>query len=283
VDPKDESDCTDKRNAIITRAQKMCKDGAHYLWSAEGQMPNDGGTVSFAEVKLDVSALELTTFCAATVTYKNTVYVCTGRFRHPGLANWPPPEKKPILKGQKISADSTDPKIQGLVAFINQYANNKGAQVGWGLKLTPRRVRGNDVTDYQDGKDLDDAVVWGEGCDGTRHFDCGGFVRWVANDVCKTSIAGIKEEVIDKKGNDPPRGELVPEDEVLLPGDILVYKGHIAFALGGETYKKGLGFRIVQAESACYGVNSGKTHSGDIGCIRLLPSTLLGHPVKTTG
>ena len=73
-------------------------------------------------------------------------------------------------------------------------------------------------------------------------------------------------------------GRLLKEGEPVLPADILLYKGHIAFALGdrpGQAYSIKEKFTVLQAESAIYGLNYTKARGGHTHCIRLSESTLL--------
>ena len=68
------------------------------------------------------------------------------------------------------------------------------------------------------------------------------------------------------------------EGDPILPADILVYAGHIAFAIGSpsQSYSKLTKYALAQAESAVYGVNYSRTHSQQSQkCIRLSASTLL--------
>lgn len=81
-----------------------------------------------------------------------------------------------------------------------------------------------------------------------------------------------------------PMGTLVDEGDDLLPADILVYSGHIAFAIGtpSQKYLKVNKYAVAQAESAVYGVNYGKTHTQESQkCIRLSASTLLNRKTST--
>ena len=161
-------------------------------------------------------------------------------------------------------------------------ARAPSSQVGWSSDLTPRVVKGDSITDYDTGTNVTNAVVWGEGCDDTQHFDCGGFVKYVVSKVCGAWIEGIsaKPDMPNLVGE--PMGTLVAEGDPILPADILVYAGHIAFAIGStsQPYNKSQGYPVAQAESAVYGVNYGKTHSQKSQkCIRLSPSTLLRRKV----
>ena len=271
--------CIQKRNDILAFCKRLADDGAHYLWGAAGEKPATTGTVRYAPVVLDPGRLGQTCFCAATITVSNVEYVCAGRFRHDDLASVRPPRKVAVPAVGAPDAAAT----KDLEAFIEKNGKNPAAQVGWGFDLTPRTVKGDSIMDYSTNTNVTNAVVWGEGCDDTQHFDCGGFVRYVVKKVCGASIAGISANPEQKNLFGEPMGALVNEGDDMLPADILVYAGHIAFALGtpAQKYSMITKYAVAQAESAVYGVNYGKTHGQKSQkCIRLSPSTLLNR--KTT-
>jgi hypothetical protein len=278
-----EQECTQKRNDILAYAKGLADDGAHYLWGANGEKPATSGSVLYAPVILDADTPEESCFCAATITVQKVVYVCAGRYRHKDLATSPPSKKVALTKGSPVNKQ--DPSISKILDFINKNANRPGAQVGWGSDLTPRKVKGDSITDYdtQPQTDITDGVVWGEGCDDTQHFDCGGFVRYVVRNVCGVPIGGIADNPDKKNPFGDPLGTLVAEGETVLPADILSYSGHIAFAIGAtsQPYNIHTSYAVAQAESAVYGVNYGKTHSQKSQkCIRLSPSTLLNRKIS---
>jgi hypothetical protein len=273
-----EQQCNQKRNDILALAKRLSDEGAHYLWGASGQKPAKTGTVQYAPVVLDASTPEATTFCAATIDVGKTTYVCAGRFCHPDLASSKPSRKVAVPAFGPPTADA----LKDLQSFIQKNASNPAAQVGWPSDLTPRVVKGDSIIDYNTNTNVTNAVVWGEGCDDTQHFDCGGFVKYVVSKVCGAWIEGIsaKPDMPNMVGE--PMGALVAEGDTILPADILVYAGHIAFAIGApaEAYNKTKGYAVAQAESAVYGVNYGKVHSQKSQkCIRLSPSTLLRRKV----
>lgn len=269
-----EQQCIQKRNDILAFAKSLSDDGAHYLWGAGGEKPGANGTVKYAPVVLDSDKVEQTTFCAATITVGGVVYVCAGRFRHKDLATAQPREK--------IAMPRTGPPaavpLKELLRFIDKNSKTPSTQIGWGTDLTPRMVKGDQIMDYSTGTNVTDLVVWGEGCDDTQHFDCGGFVRYVVRKVCGVSIDGISANPGKANIHGEPMGSLVAEGDDMLPADILVYAGHIAFAIGSpaQKYSSVTDYSLAQAESAVYGVNYGKTHrQHSQKCIRLSPSTLL--------
>lgn len=267
-----------RRQSILQYAKQLADEGAHYLWGADGSKPGAGGNVRLKKYKLDVNDLGHTTFCAATTRAQGEDlamydFVCAGRCSHPGMLG-----KKNPASG-KIANPASDTE---LIRFVQQKDAIRNREVGWGDALTPRRVEGDSVTDYERaGKpELVGHVVWGEGCDDTRHFDCGSFVRHVVQRVCHVSIDGITRQNLAVWKN--PWGQLmarnVAKGEPMLPADILVYPGHVAFAIdGGQKYDTGHEYFVAQAESAVYGVNYRKVHHGaNTKCIRLSDTTLLG-------
>lgn len=276
-----EQQCNQKRSDILAYAKSLADDGAHYLWGAGGEKPAASGTVQYAPVVLDSAKFEQTTFCAATITVAGVVYVCAGRFRHKDLASTTPREKIPL---PRVGPPQAGP-MKELVTFIDKNSKTPAAQIGWGTDLTPRQVKGDKIMDYSTKTDVTDLVVWGEGCDDTQHFDCGGFVRYVVKKVCGVSIDGISANPDKKNVHGEPMGSLVAEGDDMLPADILVYAGHIAFAIGSPSQKYSMvtDYALAQAESAVYGVNYGKTHSQHSQkCIRLSASTLLNKKTVTT-
>lgn len=161
-------------------------------------------------------------FCAAKLMVGGDVYVCAGRCLHPDLAKVRPSPK--VVLSPKSDAN--------VLAFIEKYGSKPDAQYGWGFELTPRVIMGKDIRDYGRNLLLSNQLVWGEGCDDTQHFDCGGFVRYVVKQVCHTAIAGISADPSKKNAYGKEMGTLVTEGDTVLPADILVYNGHIAFATG---------------------------------------------------
>lgn len=276
-----EQQCTQKRNDILAYCKRLADDGAHYLWGAAGDKPSANSAVRYAPVVLDPNQPGQTCFCAATVTVNNVVYVCAGRFRHSDLAATKP--------AQKIATPPVGPpdvnSLKELLSFIEKNGKNPASQVGWGFDLTPRVVKGDSIMDYSTSTNVTNSVVWGEGCDDTQHFDCGGFVRHVVRKVCGVPIDGITANPGGNNILGEPMGTLVAEGDTMLPADILVYAGHIAFAIGtpSQAYAKVSKYAVAQAESAVYGVNYGKTHGqASQKCIRLSASTLLNRKTTTT-
>lgn len=270
-----------KRQEILRLARKLASDGAHYLWGAEGLMPARGSRAFFAPVMLNPAYPRDTTFCAAKLRVEGVDYVCAGRCMHSDLIGVDPEPK--LVSDPEHNAT--------LLAFIEKYRDNSTAQYGWGFQLTPRKVLGKEIMDYRHNTLISENVVWGEGCDETLHFDCGGLVRYVVKQLFGFSITGISMLPNPSTMKNPwggPVAQLVKSGETILPADIVVYEGHIGFATGeeGATFGSTDAIKLAQAESATEGVNYNKVHKGKpTKIIRLSTSTLVGqgYPLSASG
>lgn len=272
----------DTRTRMLALASKLAEDGAHYLWGADALKPGADALGAFAAVKLDLRHLDQTTFCAATcsaldVQLQRRRFVCAGRCSHEQYIGARHP-------ASGVVADSAHD--EELATFTKRFAGKSAketteAQTGWTSRLTPRVVEGDRITDYARGKtELVGRVVWGEACTNRLHFDCGSFVRHVVKEVCHVDITGITRADLSKMRN-PWGGRMATEvmpGDLMMPTDILVYDGHVAFATRDGEYQRGHYYFVSQAESAVYGVNHDKKTHTQIStkCIRLTDSTLLG-------
>src|SRR5690348_306363 len=158
--------CTQKRAQILALAKRLADDGAHYLWGAEAHKPTRSTKHLYAPVVLSKDRADESCFCAAKLLVQGELYVCAGRCLHPDLAKVSPQTK--VVNSGKSDAN--------VLAFIDKYGDKPDAQYGWGFELTPRVIKGKDIRDYKRNLLLSNKLVWGEGCDDTLHFDCGGFV-----------------------------------------------------------------------------------------------------------
>lgn len=269
-----------KRQDILIECKSLSDQNCHYLWGAQGQKPTTKDTnpndVRYAPVVLDEKRLEETTFCAATICANSPhghyiSYVCTGRCGDTNHKDYP------------VHTVVSHTGYGELRKFIKQYKGNEHAQLAWGPQATPRKVLGGDITNYMTSvpKDLTNHVVWGEGCDDTLHFDCGGFVRYVIAKVCGVSlhtVTGMTRNPHKKNEWGGLLSRTLAPNEEILPGDILYWGHHIAFAIGdGHETVSSHSHNVAQAECAVFGVNYGKSH--DEVCkkvFRLTDSTLLG-------
>jgi cell wall-associated NlpC family hydrolase len=275
-----------KRQAILDLAQRLAKDGAHYLWGGNGDRPGEGD-VKLANAVLDPANPQNTIFCAASNQADGRTNVCAGRFRAPGLPPPPSPATDRLALAKGATVNSSSPAMQALLKFIDQYKTRPNSQTAWGFDLTPRVLLGSGIIDYgAGGKDITGSVVWGEGCQGTQHFDCAGFVRHVVLKVCGVSIAGITDgaaramaaNVKEVKAWGAPVGTLLAEGDPMEPADILIYPGHIAFAIAGPgvSYRKAAPYAVAQADCACFGVNYNVVHAqASTACVRLSSRVLI--------
>jgi cell wall-associated NlpC family hydrolase len=129
--------------------------GAHYLWGSQGSTPNMAGK----EVKFNPKSLNPNTvsFCAARCDRVGP-QVCGGRYAR-----------------RTLPAGLTNPTSPGSPA-LKKWLDENGhfAETNWDDSLTPRLTMGTGVTKQ---------IVWGEGCDDTRHFDCISFINWCLGHV----------------------------------------------------------------------------------------------------
>ena len=258
------------RDRIIAKAIALCDQGGHYLWAGKGQRPGEPGCTLTTPV-LDSTQLANTQFCAATINNN----VCAGRCLNPRMASVQPHVPR---VWNTMTGDVLD--------FINANKNNPGAQVGWTGGLTPRVLSGYTHADDRWGEPMDYSsgtavsllgkVVWGEGCDATQHFDCHGFVCYVLRQVCGVNIN--PESVTAQSAANNSVGTLLKEGDSMMPGDVLCYKGHVAFARDrGTIYAATGSYRLVHAEGAATGlVYSEKRRGGHNRCVRVSSATLLG-------
>jgi hypothetical protein len=153
-------------------------DGAHYVNGAKGARPNkkDGAAVRPNTVALEmVTALDRLAFFAASVALQKTDKVTTK------------------TSPDKHVCGGIYDTIGGLLvsdadAILRKYLgeqNPKSPADCWTKGgLTPRRLAGS-----RDTKNTG-RVVWGESCDGWRHFDCIGLVEFAVQQVVKRTIGG---------------------------------------------------------------------------------------------
>lgn len=250
------------RENIILVARKFV--GCHYLWGAAGARPGsrDGADYRPGGVTLDRPSLDPSSPCLnAAICSQNAtgeVYRCAGRWR-----------KAPHGR-------ITDPRDDDLVEFLSRFRAE-----GWGvymagyqdekrahyLNLTPRKVLGSNVSEYDGGGQ----PVWGEDCRWIRHFDCIGFINYVLDETTsapygtykvKAKDGTLKDVQVQGWSNDiagwVKSAQPIPLTDAPVPGDILFRRhadggwGHIAF-LGGDN-------KVLQAEGAAYGVHDHMTY-----------------------
>lgn len=261
------------RQQILSVAKQLADEGAHYLWGGNGEIPNSQNIHLFAPPILTNDINQEIAFCAARKSVEGQPFVCSGRC----LA---------VNNGR----DPTVPNPgsdQRFIAFLAKYVDASGKiapQTNWGTELTPRKVLGSGAGEpmqYTGTGPVSYAgkIVFGEGCDDTKHFDCYGFVNWVVERVCGVKITrGTSIPLLRNPAGDAI-GTVLGPDEPTLPADIWVFPGHIAFAIGSPVKDDSNGklkYHIAQAEASLYGVNYGKARTdAPTHRIRLSDSTLL--------
>lgn len=187
------------RKAAIKLAVQQAADGAHYLWGSRGGTPNKNEDVGFNKKDWNWGTLS---FCAA-IGKRNVPggpYICCGRYERMTLAAG---ATNPI----RTAADTA------LAAFKAKYEN--ASELDWGFDLTPRRCKGA----------VEENVVWGEGCDGTRHFDCISLINWCISrgdpDKRVFDIADYFYSI--EPGHHMAAKDVTGNDNDVMPADILIY------------------------------------------------------------
>ena len=171
------------RSYIVTIANNQV--GEHYLWGAEGQIPDDGVEVIMATPYGEGVTGRMIAYHTAQETTEGSHY-CSGRHAHSEVTGLP----------------HGDPKNQTHQANYRAYSWER---YDWRCKNW----------------------VYGEACEGHRHFDCSGLVYFVYNQagvpLVRTTAAGYAGMDTDIARTD------------LKPGDVC-YRGttHIGIYVGGN-------------------------------------------------
>jgi len=254
------------RQRILSVAKQLADEGAHYLWGGDGEVPNAQNLALFAPPVLSTEPTRDLAFCAAKKMVERMPFVCSGRCYA-------------VANGRNFLVPFPE-RDQRLAAFISRYAN--ASQTNWGTDLTPRKVLGSGAGapvnyNVDPPLNLNGQVVFGEGCDDTKHFDCYGFVNWIVQLVCGVKITRGTSIPLLKNPSGDPIGTLLAANDATLPADLLIYPGHIAFAIGSPvTSGSKVTYSLAQAEASIYGVTYGKSRSDTpTQRIRLTDSTLL--------
>jgi cell wall-associated NlpC family hydrolase len=137
------------RQRVIDFAKDQAYAGAHYLWGSQGGTPTSGREVKFNPKSLNPATVS---FCAARCE-RDGIQVCGGRYM------------------RRKHAAGEDTPTSASSAYLKQWIADNGSygETNWDDSLTPRLQKGTGVPEM---------IVWGEGCDDTRHFDCISFVNW---------------------------------------------------------------------------------------------------------
>lgn len=233
-DPVRPKATTGKRIVEIARSLV----GSHYLNGAYGATPdgNDGAPcrpdavkliadpkrldpVKQADKKRDLAVLAAHTHIVNSKLNIDRYCICGGNYKS--------------VEGAPAAPAPNDP-------VLNDYLNSLKGQhpTAWRRhfdRFTPRRVYGP-----APGGDIGGTLVWGQSCQGVRHFDCIGFISyclWRATDqVVQLAIA------LWRKPGQPMAGSKVydlsagQKPDALLDADILVKADHhIAWVDAGGT------------------------------------------------
>jgi hypothetical protein len=137
------------RQRVVDFALEQAYAGAHYLWGSQGSTPNAGREVKFNRKSLNPATVS---FCAA-YCERDKPQVCGGRYA-----------RRTLPSGLANPVSSSSPALTAWIAENGHYA-----ETDWDDTLTPRLQKGTGVAEQ---------IVWGEGCDATRHFDCISFINW---------------------------------------------------------------------------------------------------------
>lgn len=196
---------TAARQCVVHAALEQAYEGAHYMWGSQGGTPNDkGGEVTFNPKNLSPARVS---FCAAHCK-RDGAQVCGGRWHQKTLASvWKGPPGS-----TKGAVSASDPVLAQWIADNGSYP-----ETNWDDTLTPRLTSGTGVATQ---------IVWGEGCDGTRHFDCISFINWCIGQVARRPTFDMYHYFysIEPRGGVLPAMDVTDEDlSDVMPADVLLY------------------------------------------------------------
>ncbi|CAN5152252.1 hypothetical protein BH11PSE4_BH11PSE4_05390 [soil metagenome] len=192
---------TAARQHVINIALQQAYDGAHYMWGSRGGRPNDNSVSTRFNPK-NVTDMSRLSFCAAFTDRDGGAQVCGGRWM-----------RRAVPEGTRNPTTASDPKLQAWLA-----ANGHKSEINWDSSLTPRLTKGVGVKTQ---------IVWGEGCDDTRHFDCIAFVNWCLG---KGNLSKFTFDMYQYFYSIEPRNGVISAKDVTdeavdksQPADILLY------------------------------------------------------------
>ena len=130
--------------------------GEHYLWGGRGEIPGGGTACSLPSrnVRMAPDSFDPRAPIVRTAFHPVFDASCAGRW------------------GAKPGGRPFNPRDTDLIGYLEQQKFKPPESVQDYFGFTPRRVSGGHYTDT--------ALVWGEPCDGKRHFDCVGFLNWIS-------------------------------------------------------------------------------------------------------
>jgi len=238
------ADKAEIRKSIVDLAQTFVAD-AHYLWGTAGNQPGipngnvGGGKLQAASLRaysLSKTAADQDHLLAAAMAYQDQFdgyNSCAGRSR------------------RCDQTQDLDAYITAREADIAAGNTDQATWVGPGKNLHPRKYTFRGTLQTGVG-----AVVWGESCQGHRHFDCVGLVNYCyAQHWYQASFGG---DIVAFKN--PNMGTTpITNDKDLMDADIIIPKagGHIAMIYnGGNGSNGGPIWKIVQAEETVVGLTN---------------------------
>ena len=160
----------EKARRIMARiAREMNR--AHYVHGAKGARPGqkDGAPIRPNSVTLEmITDLNNPSFFAATCT-PSTKKDSEG---NEILVNGKPIGDKHVCAGIYLGVGGTiaSPTDKIMIDYLKSQELSDTAKCWTKAGLTPRRIQGS--------KEKNNSIVWGESCDGWRHFDCIGLVEY---------------------------------------------------------------------------------------------------------
>jgi len=231
------------RKSIVDLAQTFVAD-AHYLWGTAGNQPGipngnvGGGKMQSANLRpysLNKTATEQDKVLAAAMAYQDRFdgyNSCAGRSR------------------RCDQSQDLDAYITAREADIAAGNTDQASWSGSGAKnLHPRK--------YIFRSGTPSAILWGESCQGHRHFDCVGLVNYCYAQHFYMPSFGLDIPAYRNalQGTTP-----ITNDTDLMDGDIIIPKGantHIAMIYNAGTGSDGNAmWKIVQAEETEVGLSN---------------------------
>lgn len=172
----------EKARRIMARvAREMNR--AHYVHGAKGARPGqkDGAAIRPNSVLFEmITDPNNPSFFAAT---------CTPSFKTDKegkqiLVNGKPVGDKHVCAGSYLGMGGTitTPTDQIMIDYLKSQDLSDTAKCWTKAGLTPRRIQGS--------KEKNNSIVWGESCDGWRHFDCIGLVEFSVQFVYARGTVG---------------------------------------------------------------------------------------------
>lgn len=194
---------------ILQLARKQV--GAHYLWGGRGEIPGQGTACSLPgrNVRMAPDSFDPQAPAVRTAFHPLFRATCAGRW------------------GNKSGGRPFMPRDADLIGYLEQQKFKPPERVQDYFGFTPRKVSGGNYTDQ--------ALVWGEPCDGKRHFDCVGFLNWIMSNARNSAFVW---DIIDYRLKYASQDFALitdnfrPSANALRPGDVACNGDeHIGFVL----------------------------------------------------